>query len=143
MTQTASPHPDYESLQNVVSSVVQRCRSYREAQKTKKQFRNCSPDDMAAMARDLRMSPGELVAVAGRGQNAANLLQKLLIALGINPGKLLRNEPAIMRDLQRLCITCASKQQCEFDLLNDKAIDKFRDYCPNAFTLDALLKAKQ
>ena len=52
-------------------------------------------------------------------------------------------DPAVMRDLQRSCIMCDDKRRCKFDLINGVITDNFRDYCPNAFTLDALLQAKQ
>jgi hypothetical protein len=143
MSQDFTPHPDYESLQRVLSSVAQWITRYREARKTESQFKNCSADDVAAMARELRMSPGELVAIAKKGPNAADLLQKLLIALGVDPAGLSHSDPLVMRDLQRLCVTCGYKRQCELDFANGKIIENFHDYCPNAFTLDALLKANQ
>lgn len=95
------------------------------------------------MARDLNIGPTELVALAKKGPDAADLLQKLLAALGVDANALEHNDPLVMRDLQRLCTTCGDKRQCQFDLANGVSADNFRDYCPNAFTLDALLKAKQ
>ncbi|MGA7739273.1 MAG: hypothetical protein WCB22_28120, partial [Pseudolabrys sp.] len=64
-------------------------------------------------------------------------------ALGVDANALEHNDPLVMRDLQRLCTTCGDKRQCQFDLANGVSADNFRDYCPNAFTLDALLKVKQ
>ena len=89
------------------------------------------------------MSTGELVALSKKGPNAADLLQKLLIALGVDPEGLSDADPLITRDLQRLCITCGYKRQCKRDLECGKAVENFHNYCPNAFMLDALLKAKQ
>ena len=71
------------------------------------------------------------------------ILRILLIALGVDPNGVEHDDPSVMRDLQRLCTTCGDKRQCELDLANGVSADKFRDYCPNAFTLDALLQAKQ
>lgn len=143
MNQDATPHPDYENLQQVLKSVAYWISRYREARKTQSQLKNCSAVEVAAMARDLKMGPGELIAIAKKGLNAANLLRRLLIALGVDPAGLSHTDPLVMRDLQRLCITCGHKRQCERDLVNGKLVDNFHDYCPNAFTLDALLKAKQ
>lgn len=47
-----------------------------------------------------------------------------------------------MRDLQRLCITCGYKRQCERDLAAGTLAAEFCDFCPNAYALDALLKSK-
>jgi len=143
MSHDFTPHPDYESLQKVLSSVAQWITRYRETRKTENQLKDCSADDVAAMARELRMSPSELLVIAKKGPNAADLLQKLLIALGVDPNGLSSSDPLVMRDLQRLCVMCGYKKQCEADLVSGKIIENFHDYCPNAFTLDALLKANR
>jgi hypothetical protein len=143
MTQTGAPYGDYESLHWVLNSIAQWIVKYRNARSVSEQLSNCTADEVAAMARDLKISPGELVSLTKKGPDAANLLQKLLIGLGVDPGGLAHDDPLVMRDLQRLCITCGYKRQCEFDLANDKLTENFREYCPNAYTLDALLKAKQ
>jgi hypothetical protein len=43
-----------------------------------------------------------------------------------------------MRDLQRICVTCGHKGQCQHDLAIGAAASHYRDYCPNAISLDAL-----
>ena len=98
---------------------------------------------MERIARDLRIDRSELVRMAKKGPHAADLVKKLLVALGIDPDSLEHDDPFTMRDLKRLCTNCTDKKQCQFDLTNGIISDNFRDYCPNAFTLDALLKAKQ
>jgi hypothetical protein len=81
--------------------------------------------------------------LARKGPNAADLLQKLLAGLGIDAKELAHDDPMTMRDLQRLCAMCVDKRQCGFDLANGIIAANFRDYCPNAVTLDAVLQAKQ
>jgi hypothetical protein len=100
-------------------------------------------DEVARIARDLKIHPSDLATLAKKGPNAADLLQRLLVALGVDANGLEHDDPLVMRDLQRLCTTCDVKRQCQFDLANGVLAENFRDYCPNAFTLDALLKAKQ
>jgi hypothetical protein len=85
----------------------------------------------------------ELMALSKKGPNSADQLQKLLIALGVDPQALSYTDPAIVRDLQRLCITCSYKRRCDLDVVSGKLTENFHDYCPNAFTLDALLEARQ
>jgi hypothetical protein len=48
----------------------------------------------------------------------------------------------IMRDLQRLCITCAQKKRCGHELAAGTAGENFREFCPNAYTLEALFEGK-
>ena len=47
-----------------------------------------------------------------------------------------------MRDLQRLCMVCAQKGHCQHELAQGTAAEHFREFCPNAYTLDALFKQK-
>jgi len=143
MGENHEPHLDYENLNWISNVIAQWIVKYRYARGIRNEFMNCSAEDVAGMARELNITPTELAALAQKGPNAANLLQKLLIALGVDPNGLANDDPLVMRDLQRLCITCGYKRQCEFDLANGQLVDNFREYCPNAFTLDALLKAKQ
>ena len=137
------PHPDYDSLQLILGAVAEWVRTYARRRGYRNELMNCSADDVARIAADLKVNQGELAALAEKGPNAADLLQKLLVALGINPKGLDHHDPAVMRDLQRSCIMCDEKGRCTFDVTNGAITEKFRDYCPNAFTLDALLKAKQ
>jgi hypothetical protein len=143
VNQQPTAHPDYETLQTVLNSIAQWVTKFRNARGISSDLANCGPEEVARIARDLRVHPRELVMMAKKGPKAADLLQKLLVALGIDAKGLEHDDPLVMRDLQRLCTTCTDKRQCQFDLANGVTADNFRDYCPNAFTLDALLKAKQ
>jgi hypothetical protein len=143
MNQQPTAHPDYETLQTVLNSIAQWVTKYRYARGISRDLANCGPEEVARIARDLRVHPTELAMMAKKGPKAADLLQKLLVELGVDAKGLEHDDPLVMRDLQRLCTTCTDKRQCQFDLANGVTAANFRDYCPNAFTLDALLKAKQ
>jgi hypothetical protein len=67
----------------------------------------------------------------------------MLLALHVDPERLLRSEPAAMRDMQRLCISCEAKQRCEHELTQGSAARHYREFCPNAFTLDALFEPQK
>jgi hypothetical protein len=62
----------------------------------------------------------------------------MLIALAVDPEALAKSNPAVMRDLQRLCVACSQKGRCQHELAEGTAAEHFREFCPNAFTLDAL-----
>ena len=143
MNQQPTAHPDYETLQTVLNSIAQWVTKFCNARGISSDLANCGPEEVARIARDLRVHPRELAMIAKKGPKAADLLQKLLVALGIDAKGLEHDDPLVMRDLQRLCTTCTDKRQCQFDLANGVIANNFRDYCPNAFTLDALLKAKR
>jgi hypothetical protein len=141
MNQQPAAHPDYDSLQSVFSANAQWVEKYRRG--TGSELKYCSPEQVASIAHELGVHPTELVNLAKKGPHAADLLNKLLRAIGIEPNELAHHDPLVMRDLQRLCSTCGFKRQCEFDLANGESADNFREYCPNTFTIDALLQEKQ
>jgi hypothetical protein len=143
MNQQPVAHPDYENLQWILGVIAQWVVKYRYARGIRSELMNCSAEDVAGIARELRIHPTELATLAKKGPNAADLLQKLLIALGVDSTGLEHDDPLVMRDLQRLCITCGYKRQCELDLADGRMTENFHDYCPNAYTLEALLRAKQ
>lgn len=45
--------------------------------------------------------------------------------------------PSVLKDMQRVCSLCAKKEQCLYDLILIHS-SKWRDYCPNAHTIDNL-----
>src|SRR5215475_5690995 len=143
MDQQPIAHPDYDSLQSVLKSITQWIRKYRYACNVCNDLVNCGPDEVANIARDLKLSPSELAILARNGSNAADLLQDVLNVLGLDKNAIENDEPLVMRDLERLCTTCHEKRRCRFDLAKGVIADNFRDYCPNAFTLEALLQEKE
>ena len=143
MNRQPIPHPDYDSLQSVLKSIGQWITKYRHARDICNDLVHCGSDEVANIARDLRLSPRELTILARNGPKAADLLHDALNVLGLDKNALENNEPLVMRDLERLCTTCREKRQCRFDLANGVIAENFRDYCPNAFTLDALLQEKE
>ena len=84
------------------------------------------------------IGPRELLNLTQRGPDGARLLQEVLKALGVDPAALAQQDPVVMRDLQRLCISCGFKRQCERDLADAKLAENYHDYCPNAYTLEML-----
>ena len=81
---------------------------------------------------------GDLRVLAGRWPDAADLVQRRMAALGIDAAQVDTAEPAVMRDLQRVCSLCDNKRVCAHDLDRAPAGRAWRDYCPNAGTLAAL-----
>jgi hypothetical protein len=134
-------HPDYESLQSILNAIAQWMRRYRQAGNTQR-FDELLATGVENMARELKITPAELATLARKGPDAADLLQKLLIALGVDPNGVEHDDPSVCETCSG-CAQHAGTNACELDLANGVSADKFRDYCPNAFTLDALLQAKQ
>ena len=95
--------------------------------------------DIERMARDLRLPVEELMALASRPSDSAKLLHRRLKLLGIDQQNV---EVAVLRDLERCCSCCDSKEKCEHDLKADTASNVTPSYCPNQQTLGALASMK-
>ena len=65
------------------------------------------------IGRDLGISAAELRVLAGRNKAAAGLLIRHMETLRLEPSRV---DPSVMRDLQRCCSNCDSKQLCGHEL---------------------------
>jgi hypothetical protein len=137
MRNSDTHHPTVDSIFAAIADWVGKFRSHAGNDDT---FGQCSPDEVKQMANDIGMSPAELRAIARKEPGAADLMQKMLVALGVAPETLIKRSPAVMRDLQRLCVSCSHKARCQHELAVGEAAERFHEFCPNAYTLDALLK---
>ena len=99
---------------------------------------NLDTAEMRRVAGDLGLTVSELRTVAAQGKDAASLLPKMLAALNMDSDAVLRIEPMVMRDLQRVCSCCNRKSECAEHILAEDAAVTYRAFCPNAATLSSL-----
>jgi len=109
--------PRDQFVKDIFNGIADWVGKYRQKFGLGSQFGLCTPDDVVA----------------------ADLVLKMLVALRVDPKALENTDPHVMRDLQRLCTTCGAKKRCKHELADGTAGDHFREFCPNAFTLEALL----
>ena len=103
----------------------------------------CDPQEIENIARDIGLSVPELArAVAGSNGSTAELT-RLLGALAVDARALSTAEPAVMQDLSRLCANCGDKRRCNHDLKVGVAAETYHDYCPNAYTIEALVAGQK
>ena len=134
--------PSYPTVEMVLGAIADWVNKYRNGVGLHKEFEQCGPDDVKMMANDLGVPLGELREIASQGPGGADLLGKMLVALKVDPNEIAKANPGVMRDLQRLCVNCGDKKRCQHELADGTAAAHFHEYCPNAFTLDALFKEK-
>jgi len=135
MSNSENQSPSTPVVEVVLDSIADWVSKYRDKISLYTQFERCGRDEVMRVAKELGVTRNELLELARKGPGSADLLHKMLIALGVDP----KPDPRIMNDLERLCITCSQKKRCEHELANGTAGAHFREFCPNAFTLDALL----
>jgi len=130
--------PSYPVVEVVLNSIADWVTRYRDAVGHTNEFGQCSPDEVRQIAKDLGVPAGELRQMASKGPHAADQVQKMLVALHVDPKALEKTNPLVMRDLQRLCINCSDKKRCQSELAKGTAAAHFHEFCPNSMTLDAL-----
>jgi Family of unknown function (DUF6455) len=96
---------------------------------------NCSELELARVAQDIGISAADLRVLASRDKTAADLLHRRLESLRLDPTSL---DPKLMRDLQRCCSNCDSKQLCAHELEDKPKGASWPKYCPNEETIAAL-----
>jgi hypothetical protein len=97
----------------------------------------CGPE-VERIARESGVSVAELRQMAAQDPATAELLRLRLKLAGIDRSTILRSRPAVMRDLERICTLCGSKRRCERDLARGPDDARWKTYCPNAPTIEAL-----
>jgi hypothetical protein len=113
-------------------------RNWRESRARVAQLSAFTSRELDDVARDAGVTTDELRALAGKWPDSADLLNRRMAVLGLDPAEVNRGQPATSNDLRRLCSLCGSKRRCERDLAKHPADPVWTEYCPNATTLTAL-----
>jgi hypothetical protein len=101
-------------------------------------LRYCAESEVERIARDNGLSVSEFRALASLGPNGADLLERRMAALDLDPVEISQIAPHTFRDTQKLCSLCKSHGRCLRDLTRDPANEAWKEYCPNVGTLIAL-----
>jgi hypothetical protein len=96
------------------------------------------PGELERVARELNVTPADLERLVRQVSRGANELPYTLTALGIDEAALRRAEPALLRDMERICSFCTHKRQCHQELTAGTAATNYVEYCENADTIDML-----
>ena len=93
-------------------------------------------NELNRIAADAGISVAELRDLSRKTPGSAALLDRRLAVLGLT--ETANVQPAVLRDLQRVCTQCKSKGRCSHDLDRDPSDPVWKWYCPNAETLLSL-----
>jgi uncharacterized protein YjiS (DUF1127 family) len=89
------------------------------------------------LARDMGVSPGDLDRLVAAAHDPQQL-SAMLEALGIDEQELTRLDPALLRDMRRICGLCRAADECACELASGTAVHNYRNFCINTPTIDAL-----
>ena len=132
----------YPTVEFVLDAIAGWINKYRNMHSANDELVHCSQEDVMRIAKDLGVAVSDLRGLTAKGPGAADALQKMLLALSVDPKALAKADPAVMRDLQRICIVCSQKGRCRHELAEGTSAENFREFCPNAYTLEAWFKQK-
>ena len=131
MTVQEHPYPRVELLINAFGDWLKHRSELKE-------MREMDAGNFGQIASELRMSSADLAALVRRGPHAADELPRMLKALGIDQEALVRTEPLVLRDMERVCALCNQKRRCDRDLAAGTSAAHYGEYCSNAPTIDGL-----
>jgi hypothetical protein len=131
--------PRFPTLDRILGAIAQLVTRNRRTLEARAEFQQCGPEEVARIAHDLNLTPNELTILASKRLDSAAFLDGLLAAIGVDRNKQPFNEPALIRDMQRLCVVCDHKRRCGQELDAGTAAGHYRSYCPNAYTLDYMI----
>ncbi len=92
-------------------------------------------EEIERLRAHVRGRPEDLRWLVGREPGSTELLSHMLAQTGVDE----RHVPAkTMRDLERTCGGCTAKLHCADEIGRGRAVRSFKDFCPNAETLQSL-----
>jgi hypothetical protein len=134
LTPTADHHHD-----GFISHLVQRWHAWKERRDSMAALESCGRGEVARIARDLSLSPGELRALAAKGPDSADLLYRRMDELALDRDSVEHGEPRAMWDMQKACSLCSSKGRCRHDFARGAEASAWHPYCPNDDMLNGLV----
>ena len=111
---------------------------WRQQLRDAAELRNCEEQAVEEMAHEVGLAAAELRQLSKKGAHAADLLPQRMAALDLDPKEVGQLEPMVLRDMARVCSMCESHGRCLRDLTRDANDPIWKQYCPNADTLDSL-----
>jgi hypothetical protein len=103
---------------------------------------NLPRDELQRLASDFGMASRDLEDLVAKGPHAADLLHERLAALGLTRSDVERIASGLVRDLERTCACCGDKTECRKDLAAQPDDPAWKEYCPNATSLEAIMRSK-
>ena len=122
-------------LGELITIFTEAVRAFWRKRAAVNELASCDALEVARVAQDLGISAADLRILASRDKTAADLLDRRLEALRLDPTSI---DPALMRDLQRCCSSCGSKQLCAHELEDQPRAASWPKYCPNEETIASL-----
>jgi transcriptional regulator with XRE-family HTH domain len=127
------PYPFVTKVIDMFGNWLKQRRELNELMEYEAEF-----GELERVAHDLNVTRADLERLVRQGSESANELAHMIAALGIDEAALRRAEPALLRDMERVCSFCTHKRQCHQELATGTAATNYVEYCENADAIDTL-----
>ncbi len=134
----AEEHAGRSGFEPIINAMAEWARLCRVAFGGRDELVQSLRQESVRAAHALAAQTAALVENVPGWPQAAILLRRMLIALGIDPDAPALRDHAAIGKLQRSCAACEHKTECAEDLANGTAAENFYAYCPNAKALDSI-----
>jgi hypothetical protein len=132
-TTEREPHPFVTKVIDLFSDRLKQRRELNELMEFA-----ADPGELRRVARELNVTPADLDMLVRQGSQSASELPHMLTALGVDETALSRAEPALLRDMERVCSFCTHKRRCHRELAAGTAATNYVEYCENSDAIDTL-----
>ncbi|WP_150285917.1 DUF6455 family protein [Rhabdaerophilum calidifontis] len=99
-------------------------------------------EELRHIAADLRVSIDDLRDTTCRSGAVIGLMRRMMALHGLDPGRIERESPELMRDMTLTCARCAQERRCAHGLAEGIEPSEAGAFCPNAGTMAALARAQ-
>ena len=128
------------STHPAIDAFLVRLRAWWQAQDN--ELARMDSAELSRIAQDCGMTSDDLMSLASKGPQAADLLYERMAFLGLSRADVERAAQRLMKDLQKTCSVCDEKQGCKSDLASKPDDKGWKSYCPNAISLESLVRLK-
>ena len=132
-------NPQQDQQQSAISRLARWWHSRSRNRAGQAELNNLDARELDSIARDVGTSTAELRLVAGKWPDSADLLARRMAMLDLDATETARTQPAVSRDMTKLCSLCDEKSLCKHELDEHAADERWQRYCANAPTLVALM----
>lgn len=123
------------------ASLLARCIDWLQQRARRGQeLANLSRADLDYLASDLGITQADLTDMLPRAADNSFLMDRMMVARGLDPEQVRRTVGALVRDMELVCTRCHAVRLCRRDLKAGLADENCHDYCENAETMDDLLQ---
>ena len=128
------------TMSNSIDNLKDRVRRWRQERAAERELAGLSDAMVQETARDVGLSSYELMHAPSANPHAAELMPQRLEAMGLDDKAVRAGEPAVHRDMERVCSQCESWRRCERDMAAGDTATGQCTYCGNAGTIEALIE---